>query len=75
MAAEEGAHAARRGIWVGEFELPVQWRRERRIDRLLAAPPLTVPTLGARGLLPGFTGFGRVGLQQGRITACCLRRR
>ena len=54
MAAEEGAHAARRGIWVGEFELPAQWRRERRIDRLLAAPPLTVPTLGAPGLPPVF---------------------
>ena len=47
VAAEEGAHAARRGIWEGEFELPAQWRRERKIDRLLSAPPLTVPALGA----------------------------
>ena len=47
VAAEEGAHAAGRGIWVGEFELPAQWRRERKIDRLLAAPPLTVPAFGA----------------------------
>ena len=53
VAAEEGAHAARRGIWVGEFELPAQWRRERRIERLLAAPPLTVPTLGARACHQG----------------------
>ena len=47
VAAEEGAHSARRGIWAGEFELPAQWRRERKIDRLLSAPPLTVPALGA----------------------------
>jgi len=47
VAAEEGAHAARRGIWAGEFEMPAQWRRERKISRLLEAPPLTVPALGA----------------------------
>lgn len=47
VAAEEGAHAAGRGIWAGEFELPAQWRRERKIDHLLSAPPLTVPALGA----------------------------
>jgi hypothetical protein len=47
VAAEEAAHAARRGIWAGEFEMPAQWRRERKISRLLEAPPLTVPALGA----------------------------
>lgn len=70
MAAEEGAHAARRGIWVGEFELPAQWRRERKIDRLLAAPPLNVPTLGARGMPRKFK-LKTIGIQHGRITAYC----
>ena len=68
MAAEEGAHAARRGIWVGEFELPAQWRRERRIDRLLAAPPLTVPTLGARSTPPESELY-IAGLQHGSLMA------
>lgn len=48
---EEGAHAAQRGIGAGQFEVPAQWRRERKIDHLLAAPPLTVPSLGAHGHL------------------------
>ena len=39
------------------------------ISGLLAAPSLTVPTLGARGLPPGFAS-GRTGHLQGRIS--CL---
>lgn len=33
-AAEDEARAAKRGIWSGEFDVPSDWRKERKIEQL-----------------------------------------
>jgi endonuclease YncB( thermonuclease family) len=40
---EADAKAARRGIWAGDFELPVEWRRAHAVDDTAGAPepPIT----------------------------------
>ena len=34
VPSEDTARAARRGIWAGEFDVPADWRKERRIEQL-----------------------------------------
>lgn len=31
VAAEDGARAAKRGIWAGAFDIPADWRKERKV--------------------------------------------
>ncbi len=31
VAAEDAAKAAKRGIWAGDFDVPADWRKERKV--------------------------------------------
>lgn len=31
VAAEDAAKAAKRGIWAGAFDVPADWRKERKV--------------------------------------------
>jgi hypothetical protein len=31
VAAEDAAKAAKRGIWAGAFDIPANWRKERKV--------------------------------------------
>lgn len=37
IAVEDAAHQAHKGMWQGSFELPADWRKDQKIDRLLAS--------------------------------------
>lgn len=36
IALEEAAHQAHKGMWQGSFEMPADWRKDQKIDKLLA---------------------------------------
>ena len=36
IALEDAAHQAHKGIWQGSFEMPADWRKDQKIDKLLA---------------------------------------
>ncbi|KAL3144151.1 hypothetical protein ABBQ32_003939 [Trebouxia sp. C0010 RCD-2024] len=36
VAVEDAAHQAHKGMWQGPFEMPADWRKDQKIDRLLA---------------------------------------
>lgn len=31
VAAEDAARAAKQGIWAGDFDVPADWRKERKV--------------------------------------------
>lgn len=36
IALEDAAHQAHKGMWQGSFEMPADWRKDQKIDKLLA---------------------------------------
>lgn len=36
IAVEDAAHQAHKGMWQGSFEMPADWRKDQKIDKLLA---------------------------------------
>lgn len=36
VAIEDAAHQAHKGMWQGSFEMPADWRKDQKIDKLLA---------------------------------------
>ena len=36
IALEDAAHQAHKGMWQGTFEMPADWRKDQKIDKLLA---------------------------------------
>jgi len=37
IAVEDAAHQAHKGMWQGSFEMPADWRKDQKIDKLLAS--------------------------------------
>lgn len=36
VAVEDAAHQAHKGLWQGKFEIPADWRKDQKIQKLLA---------------------------------------
>lgn len=36
VAVEDAAHQAHKGMWQGKFQLPADWRKDQKIEKLLA---------------------------------------
>ena len=43
VALEDAAHQAHRGIWQGTFEMPADWRKDQKIEKLLAQRGRSLP--------------------------------
>lgn len=56
VAAEDAAKAAKRGIWAGAFDVPADWRKERKVPapshKSLQALILTVDASYTGALCP-----------------------
>ena len=48
IALEDAAHQAHKGIWQGTFEMPADWRKDQKIEKLLAQRGRSLP----HGVLP-----------------------
>lgn len=49
VALEDAAHEAHRGIWQGTFEMPADWRKDQKIEKLLAQRGRSLPQEAAGG--------------------------
>lgn len=47
VALEDAAHQAHKGMWQGSFQMPAEWRREQKIDKLLAQRGQSLQQQGA----------------------------
>ena len=43
MAVEDAAHQAHKGMWQGTFEMPADWRKDQKIEKLLASRGKSLP--------------------------------
>lgn len=49
IAVEDAAHQAHKGMWQGPFEMPADWRKDQKIDRLLAQRGQSLQPQGDNG--------------------------
>lgn len=43
VAVEDAAHQAHKGMWQGTFEMPADWRKDQKIEKLLASRGKSLP--------------------------------
>ena len=80
MADEEAAHSAKQGIWGGRFQMPADWRKQRKIEQLQQSldkstpqpgttapvrPPARAPTFAGMSLREHSNSSGRQRLKHG----------
>lgn len=75
IALEDAAHQAHKGMWQGSFEMPADWRKDQKIDKLLAqrGRSLQPQDAASNAALPQIASSSASGSQDGPANGCKIK--